>query len=232
MVTAKRSKPRPIGTEVILLSGGLKEAVSSIEMGSGDLISCKNYYVTDGSTGGYVSIPGYERYDGQTSPSSVGVIGTDDTNREATRSNITDVPGIGNVLACHIYKGKVYAFRTQVGGLTASMFVENAASGWDEIDTHLTPLVADGSYSFVNYNFLGTSGGEIMIWVDGKDHAHSFDGTTVSEIVNAGMGSDDKPTFLTVFQSRLFLSYSGGSLQYSTSGDPADWTTDAGELGI
>lgn len=220
-----------VRTDVVPLDGGLNEAVSSLEMKPGELISCKNYYITEGSTGGYVSIAGYEVYDGQPKPSGIAGTLADHAAREAARALIDEVPGTGDVRGIHIYGGKVYAFRNAADNLSAGMFV-SSNTGWDEIDTGTVTLPPGGTYEFLNYNFDATSASELMMWVDGVDHLKTFNGTTVTESINAGMGADDKPTHLAVWQQRVFVSYAGGSLQYATSGDPEDWTTDAGEIGV
>lgn len=230
MVTAKKISTPEVKTEVVIMDGGLNEAVSSIEMKPGELILCKNYYITEGSSGGYVSIAGYERYDGQTAPSSVAGNSDDDTAREAARDAIGEVPGSGAVLGIHVFEGNVYAFRNKVGGATAGMYIATVA-GWQEVDTSASPLEPDGSYQFINYNFLADPDSAIMIWVDGQNKARIYNGTLVT-VIDTGMGVLDKPTHVAVAGQRLFLSFEGGSLQYSNVGDPTDWTTGAGEIGI
>ena len=220
--------PEP-STEVVILDGGLNEAVSSIEMKPGELTLCKNYYITEGSTGGYVSVKGYERYDGQPSPAGVVATEIDDAAREAARALITPVPGTGLINGIHIFKGKTYAVRNKIDGLTAGLYVESAA-GWVEIDTSAAPLAPGGRYTFITYNFLGTAAGETMYWTSGVDNACYYDGTTFGKITT-GMVADT-PEFLAAHLDRLWLTFPGGSLQYSTSGDPTDWTTDAGEIGV
>lgn len=56
-------------TSVIELKGGMNENVSSLELAGGELIDCKNYMMAEGGYGGYLSVPGYERFDGTTLPS-------------------------------------------------------------------------------------------------------------------------------------------------------------------
>lgn len=227
----KKIKFQSIKTDVVVMDGGLNENVSSLEMKGGELIACENYYITEGSTGGYVSLPGYEVYDGHPSPSLVAATEADHAARDAARALIDEVPGIGSVLATVVFKDKVYAFRNKAGGLVAGMFVESAA-GWVEVDTSADPLTAGGHYTFIEYNFLATEDTKVLIWTNGVDQARMFDGTTLTTISNAGMGADDLPEFCGVWGDRLFLSYRGGSLQSSTSGDPTDFTTDPVELGI
>jgi hypothetical protein len=61
----------PYKTAVVDLMGGLNENESSQELGSGELIECRNYMVAEGSYGGYISTKGYEAFDGVTRPSTV-----------------------------------------------------------------------------------------------------------------------------------------------------------------
>lgn len=227
----KKVRFTPIRSEPVIMDGGLNETASSIELKGGELIAGYNYYLTEGTQGGYVSVPGYERYDGTTSPSSVLATDENHTAQDAERSSITEVPGTGIVLGVHIFEGAVYAFRNKVGLLSAGMFVATA-TGWDEIDTSSDPLPIDGDYTFVNYNFTGDPDDFSMFWCDGKGSARSYDGTTVVTITNAGMGANDKPICITAHGDRLWLAYTGGSLQCSTAGAPTDWTTNSSEFGI
>lgn len=216
-------------TEMIPLDGGFNESVSSLELKPGELISCKNFYLTEGSTGGYVALSGYERYNGMTKPSSVSATELDDVAREAARTAITEIPGSGSIRGVYIFQGKVYAFRDNALGTAGAMWVEDP-TGWVEIDTSADPLAPGGTYSFITYNFYATAAGEAMFFVNGEQEARMFDGTTLTTIAT-GMGANDKPIFVAAHNERLFLTFLGGSLQYSTSGAPTDWTTDAGEIG-
>lgn len=296
-------------TEVVLMDGGLNENVSSLEMKPGELISCKNYYITEGSTGGYVSLSGYERYDGQQLASTEAVVDGDDTDREAIRAAITDVPGVGSILGLHMFKGKLYAFRNKVGGLEAGMYVEDALAGWTEIDlgrevnftsggvyeikvgdtitgatssatavitkvlltsgtwaggdaagklllstqigdfqsenlnvganlnvatiasnSSVIVLAPSGKYSFINYNFSGSAVGEAMFFTNGVGQAAYYDGSLFFQITT-GM-TTDTPVFIAAHGDRLWLTFSGGSLQCSTVGDPTDWVTGPEEFGV
>lgn len=227
----RRLRFSSVRSEPVIMDGGLNENVSSIELKGGELIAGYNYQLVEGSQGGYISVAGYERFDGTEKPSSIGATDDDHVDQDAARELITEVPGSGNVLGVHIFEGKVYAFRNAEGGATAAMFVATA-TGWDEIDTSGDPLEPDGNYKFFNYNFTGDPNDFSMYWVDGENATRAFDGTTVTVISNAGMGADDKPINLIAHNDRLWLAYVGGSLQYSTAGDPADWTTSAGEFGM
>jgi hypothetical protein len=228
---AKRVSFNRMRSVPVKVEGGLNENVSSIELRGGELIACLNYQFFEGSSGGYVSIEGFERYDGKTSPSSISASESDDTDREAARSAIGEVPGEDAVLAVKVFEGNVYAFRNKVGGATAGMY-KATTSGWVEVDTSANPLSPNGDYNFIEYNFFGSSSTVSMYWTDGVNKARAFDGTTVTVIDNAGMNPNDKPINITAHNERLWLVYPGGSLQYSTVADPNDWTTSAGEFGL
>lgn len=106
-------------------------------------------------------------------------------------------------------------------------------------DSTAISLSPGGVYEFVNYNFGGNTGQRRMYGVDGENKAFEWDGTTFVQIAT-GM-TTDTPTHLAAHKGRLFLSYSGGSVQYSSLpadvDDPVfpyvwDVLTGAGELGI
>ena len=223
-----RIRKNTVRSVPIIMDGGLNENVSSIEMKGGELLSCTNYELVEGSSGGYRSIAGYERYDGNTKPSSIAATDEDHTDQDTARAAIGEVPGEGNVLGVHLYNNKVYAFRNKTGGATAGMYVESA-SGWVEVNTSAAPLAPDGEYSFVNYNFYATATSYAMYWSDGVNKARSFDGTTI--VVITTTETTDTPLFIAAHSNRLFLSFAGGLLDHSNLGDPTDWSTGAGQYG-
>lgn len=149
------------------------------------------------------------------------------------RSAVVGVPGEGRILGIHIFMGVAYAFRKKVGSAVVGMWKEDAVTGWTEIDTSSDPIVYSSSstFRFVNYNFYSTSSSLSMYWVDGVNKARVLNGTTVTTISNPGMDPNDKPTHIAAHNSYLFLAYVGGSLQYSSVDDPADWTF-PGEIGL
>ncbi len=156
---------------------------------------------------------------------------------EYCRSLVSVVPGVGPILGLHIFKGKIYAFRKHTSTDTVGMYVENSSSGWTEVDTSGDPLdysSGNHEFHFTNYNFLATSAGESMYWCDGVNQARSYNGATVTTIVNSGMGADDKPINIITHAFHLFLAYPGGSLQHSKIGDPTVWdgALGAGEFGL
>ncbi len=246
-----RSRNIPFGTirsSTIIMDGGLNENKPSVEMSGGELSSVVNYMLYEGSQGGYVSTKGYERFDGQTSPSSIDAFGLPflwddglwnvsrwddegDVLREAARDLIGEVPGEGSILGLYYFKDTLYVFRNKVGGLTAGMY-KSSVAGWVEVDTSAAPLEPSGNYIFTEYNFKALSDSLSMIWVDGVNKARVFDGTTIEVSDNSGLLTLDKPINLAVHNERLFLAYEGGYINYTEVGDPLLWTGTAGELGI
>lgn len=226
----KRIRFAPVRSEPVIMDGGLNENVNNIELKGGELISCLNYELVDGSQGGYRSISGYERFDGQPKPSATYASEADHAAQDAARALIDEVPGSGPVLGVWIFEGKVYAFRDTAAPAAGAMYVESAA-GWDEIDTALTPITAGGSYNFINYSFTGDPADNSMYWTNGKNQCMAFNGTTITKI-DTGMGALDTPINVIAHGDRLWLAFESGSLQYSTAGDPADWSTNAGEFGL
>ncbi len=59
-----RTSTTQVRTEVLLLTGGIKEGASQLELSGGELLSGVNYQELGGTYQGYSSIPGYERFDG------------------------------------------------------------------------------------------------------------------------------------------------------------------------
>ena len=60
-------------SKIVIYTGGVNEGITSLELGAGDLQQCYNYEEIDGAFHGYSSVQGYERFDGQPSPTDVNV---------------------------------------------------------------------------------------------------------------------------------------------------------------
>lgn len=90
----------------------------------------------------------------------------------------------------------------------------------------------DGRFEFVNHNFYGTSGFKSMYGCDGVNNAFGFDGSVFTPI-RTGMDTDT-PSHIAAYKHHLFLTFSGGSLQHSSTGEPFQWSvvTGAAELGL
>lgn len=92
-------------------------------------------------------------------------------------------------------------------------------------------LATGGRFEFCNYNFTGSADTFRMYGCDGANRAFEFDGTTLAPITT-GM-TTDTPKFIAAHRGKLFLAFRG-SVQFSTSGTPFQWTplTGANEIGM
>lgn len=83
---------------------------------------------------------------------------------EATRDDIGQVPGSGNILGVATYKGVKYAFRNNAGGAAAVMH-KSSSAGWVECDLGETIFFDAGTAEFQEDETLtgGTSGATATI---------------------------------------------------------------------
>lgn len=141
---------------IILLQGGLDLVTQPIAMPDGRAISCQNY---EPDVSGVTSTGGYERYDGQTSPSS----GSNSTQIAALRALIAKVPGSGPVRGQYVYAGELWAFRDQLDG-SAAMFKATAAGWVQQTFGHTIDFTA-GTVEFTENTVVtgGTSGATATI---------------------------------------------------------------------
>lgn len=211
------------------LGGGLDITTAAIVARPGTARAALNY---ESDITGYRRISGYERFDGQPSPTDAFDAAADVVSgavaREAARAAILQVPGEGPVRGVWFYNGNWYAFRDTVGATAGAMYVATG-TGWQLVSNAFT---AGGKYEFVNYNFTGSAATVKMYGVNGVDKAFQFDGTTVV-FITTGM-APDTPTKIEAHKRHLFLAFPGGSLQNSALGDPLTWTaiTGAAELAM
>lgn len=149
---------------------------------------------------------------------------------ELLRNLVDPVPGSGVVRGVWYYNGITYAFRDDELGLECKMY-KSTATGWIEVVTGVT-LSPGGRYEFINYNFLGHDGARKMYGCDGVNKGFQFDGTIFTQITT-GMVLDT-PEHVFAHKKHLFFSFSGGSAQHSSIGDPLTWTpiTGAAELAM
>jgi hypothetical protein len=95
-------------------------------------------------------------------------------------------------------------------------------------------LPAGGEYSFITHNFFGVSDLLRTYGVNGVGKAFEYDTTAdILSPILTGM-TVDTPTHLAAHRGSLFLSFPGGSLQFSTVGNPLsfDAVVGAGEIGM
>lgn len=226
----------------VMLTGGLNVAAGDQLLKAGECIELINYEIT--TIGRYMRMAGYERFDGQPSPSTVvaadlpgfpfadtdATIAAVKAAQQDRRDDIQPVPGSGPVRGVFVFEGETYAFRNTADGLAAKMY-RATATGWDEVTT--PALLPNGRYETFEANFTGSEGTKELVGVDGINKAFRFDGTTFAQIT--GPITPDQPTHLTVLPSqKLILTYRGGTLVYSKVGDPTNWdgAEGAGEIAV
>lgn len=91
-------------------------------------------------------------------------------------------------------------------------------------------LPAGGKYDFTNHNFYGASNLNRMYGCNGVGTAFEFDGTVFVPILT-GM-TTDTPDHIGEYKNHLFLSFPGGSIQNSGTGNPYSWTAVTGATEI
>lgn len=87
-------------------------------------------------------------------------------------------------------------------------------------------LLPNGRYEFRVHNFFGHTATRRLYGVDGVNRAFEYQSgaTEFFGQIRTGMTSDT-PRHLGIHRERLYLAFSGGSLQRSAKGEPVDWTT-------
>lgn len=216
----------------ITLRGGLNLAASVLEIEPGECLQLFNYEVN--TLGRYQRCLGYERFDGHPAPSATMAntlsgfpfdtveeeLAALQAERSARRALIEELPGSGRVLGIFVLKGKVYAFRNNVGGTAANLW-KSSVTGWQAVTT--PTLQPNGNYQTVVANFIGSASGIEVVGTDGENPAFRFDGATFTQI--AGPISPDKPTYVQALPSQvLLLAYRGGSLVFSGVGEPTEFS--------
>lgn len=95
-------------SSIVELKGGINENVSSLELLAGELISCKNYMISESTYGGYTSVKGYERYDADVTPSlyeSYLITVTDSALDIVPGEAISSPSGAATALKSHLVSG-------------------------------------------------------------------------------------------------------------------------------
>lgn len=93
-------------------------------------------------------------------------------------------------------------------------------------------LPAGGRYDFENHNFFGATNRKAMYGVNGVGPAFEYDGTVMVSLPTGMLL--DTPQHLGIYKNHLFLSFPGGSIQFSGTGDPYTYQVilGAGEIGL
>lgn len=99
-------------------------------------------------------------------------------------------------------------------------------------DSSAITLPAGGRYEFITHNFYGASNLTRIYGVNGVGTAFEFDGEVFVPILT-GMPTDT-PNHIAEFKNHLILTFPGGSVQNSGTGEPLTWTAISGaaELGM
>lgn len=99
-------------------------------------------------------------------------------------------------------------------------------------DSVANTLPAGGRYDVTTHNFQGAGGSVKAYLANGVGKAFEFNGTVIA-FIETGM-TTDTPSHVAEHKNHLFLTFSGGSLQHSSIGDPMEWdvVTGAAELSL
>lgn len=89
-------------------------------------------------------------------------------------------------------------------------------------------------YQYDTSNFYAAADFDAIYGVSGAGPAFMYDGYAFTRIYTGTPEQDDIPRHVRVHQSRLFLGYKSGSVQWSVAGDPLsfDPLNFAGEIGV
>lgn len=247
----------PVRDGVVILTGGINESITNLELREGELLVCDNYFELDGPYHGYTSLPGYEVFDGTEAPSDVELIidpetgDIDDSDRETRRSEILAVPGRERVRGVHMFKGEVYAVRD--GATGGKGVYKESPTGWTLLNdgqvgkAGVGDLNPGGECDWVNSTlskYPDVTGDDYpppmtnvpcFFMVDGVSKPISYDGVVIRVIDDVNLPSDSNfppnpvyPTHVSAFDNRLWLAFPGGHLFFSELGDAGSWDGTAG----
>ena len=229
----KYENPR---SSVVPLTGGLNEQEQILEMSAGELLICLNYEEVDGEVSGYRSVKGFEVFDGQQSPSEVPLVEVngeiDDTNREAARDLIEEIPGVGVPSGGFVFNGSLYAVRNN--SESCADLYKATLSGWEIVpQPEGFEFQQDGKLKAFVHRFDGYNNNQpVVVIVDGVSYPRIFNGTDFFILDSTNLPPDKFPHIAGVYDHRLFLGYREGSVIFSGVGDPTDFSeySNAGEI--
>lgn len=225
--------------QVIIPRGGLNITAHSLDVAPERLLIAQNYELDE--IGRPRRIEGFERFDGQPSPSAFEPTSwTDEADYkaqllagiEARRALIAAVPGEGGVKGVGVYKGVIYAWRHNVGATLLDCY-KSTSSGWSKVNALSGKTVLAGTSKVrtcvANFQASGSRGIRMYI-VDGTSFAQEWDGTTATSLAT---GLTGKPFFVAEHKNHLWLCFPNGSLVNSATGDPTNYATaGAAEISI
>lgn len=124
-------------------------------------------------------------------------------------------------------------------GSTLIAMTENSMTknvmDWGALLTGQGKQPIKAKYQYVVSNFYAAADFDAIYGVSGCGPAFMYDGFAFTRIYTGTPEQDDIPRHCAVHQSRLFLGYRSGSVQFSVAGNPLLWdsiTNDASEIGV
>lgn len=143
------------------LGGGLDLTTPAITTKPGTARAALNY---ESDLTGYRRVSGYERFDGQTSPTDAFNDQPDPVqapiDRDAARAAIAAVPGSGEIRGIQWYQDALYAFRDNAGGTACDMY-KSTVAGWVQVALGFTlSFTSGGTYEIAESDTItgATSG--------------------------------------------------------------------------
>lgn len=172
------SMPR-LQQEVVYLTGGLNEEVSSLQLKSGELISCVNYQEISGQYSGYTSIGGFERVNGMGKASDVPTVTTIDYGIDGDvillgegESNIVD-------LSLHSYdiisNGVVLTTTRYKNGSSSFLFPQSSTL----TILHAPALSLVGDFCWEGYIFIPAGSANGTLFEKAGEYKVVFNTTTI-----------------------------------------------------
>lgn len=203
---------------VVHFNGGL-DLINPISRSQPGVVrGAKNMEADDG---GYRRVVGYERFDGRLASSEGG-----------DRALIEAVPGNGPVTGVFQSGASVYAWRNNADD-SATIIYKASAMGWQVI-TH-PALGPNARVKVLEYNFYGSPDKKRLYIVDGVNPVYEINPFTDAVTV-IKTDTESFAQHIAAFNNQLFVSYVGGSLQFSDVGTPDGWdpanALGAGEIAI
>ncbi len=123
-------------------------------------------------------------------------------------------------------------------GSTLIAMTENSMSknvmDWSSLMTKNGKVPDNAKYQYDVSNFYAAADFDAIYGVSGAGPAFMYDGYAFTRIYTGTPEQDDIPRHCAVHQSRLFLGYRSGSVQFSVAGNPLsfDPLQFAGEIGV
>lgn len=153
----------------------------------------------------------------------------DDSNsQDALREDITGPPGYGPIFGLATFKGIVICCRNFDEDGNDSRIYRSTPNGWEQIPMQAEARVGGAEYNFAVYNFYGDPAREGLYGADGLNKAFEIRGlpypgvmeyNEIDTVVTRGLVTY-YPKRVSAHSQHLFLSFEGGWVQYSGTGNP------------